>query len=94
MKALQTINFVCVVCTACCNFLCLKILSICLNLTGIVGSLNASHANARIAQLVEHDLAKVGVAGSSPVSRSTVLHVVLAINFSFRRSSCMYCNML
>ena len=26
---------------------------------------------ARIAQLVEHDLAKVGVAGSSPVSRST-----------------------
>ena len=26
--------------------------------------------NARIAQLVEHDLAKVGVAGSSPVSRS------------------------
>ena len=25
---------------------------------------------ARIAQLVEHDLAKVGVAGSSPVSRS------------------------
>ncbi len=28
--------------------------------------------NAGIAQLVEHDLAKVGVAGSSPVSRSTV----------------------
>ncbi len=27
-------------------------------------------AIARIAQLVEHDLAKVGVAGSSPVSRS------------------------
>ncbi len=27
---------------------------------------------ARVAQLVEHDLAKVGVAGSSPVSRSTV----------------------
>lgn len=26
--------------------------------------------DARIAQLVEHDLAKVGVAGSSPVSRS------------------------
>ena len=25
---------------------------------------------ARVAQLVEHDLAKVGVAGSSPVSRS------------------------
>ena len=28
---------------------------------------------ARIAQLVEHDLAKVGVAGSSPVSRSKSL---------------------
>src|SRR5205814_9509086 len=27
-------------------------------------------ANAGIAQLVEHNLAKVGVAGSSPVSRS------------------------
>ena len=26
---------------------------------------------ARVAQLVEHDLAKVGVAGSSPVSRSS-----------------------
>ena len=26
--------------------------------------------NARVAQLVEYDLAKVGVAGSSPVSRS------------------------
>ena len=29
-----------------------------------------SKKQARIAQLVEHDLAKVGVAGSSPVSRS------------------------
>ncbi len=27
--------------------------------------------HAKIAQLVEHDLAKVGVAGSSPVFRST-----------------------
>ena len=27
--------------------------------------------SAEIAQLVEHDLAKVGVAGSSPVFRST-----------------------
>ncbi len=26
--------------------------------------------NAKVAQLVEHDLAKVGVAGSSPVFRS------------------------
>ena len=29
-----------------------------------------THSNAKIAQLVEHDLAKVGVAGSSPVFRS------------------------
>ncbi len=29
-----------------------------------------NNADARVAQLVEHDLAKVGVAGSSPVSRS------------------------
>ena len=27
---------------------------------------------ARVAQLVEHDLAKVGAAGSSPVSRSAI----------------------
>ena len=31
---------------------------------------NKLNANAKIAQLVEHDLAKVGVAGSSPVFRS------------------------
>ena len=31
---------------------------------------------ARIAQLVEHDLAKVGVASSNPVSRSSLLRVV------------------
>ena len=29
---------------------------------------------ARVAQLVEHDLAKVGVAGSSPVSRSSLFY--------------------
>ena len=29
--------------------------------------------NAKIAQLVEHNLAKVGVAGSSPVFRSNKL---------------------
>ncbi len=31
---------------------------------------NFAIPNARVAQLVEHDLAKVGVAGSNPVSRS------------------------
>ena len=30
------------------------------------------HSIAKIAQLVEHDLAKVGVAGSSPVFRSNL----------------------
>ena len=30
-------------------------------------------ANADVAQLVEHHLAKVGVAGSNPVVRSTLL---------------------
>jgi hypothetical protein len=38
-------------------------------------SFNIATANARIAQLVEHDLAKVGVAGSSPVSRSFFLQL-------------------
>ena len=39
------------------------------NLRYTLGSLQIA-LQARIAQLVEHDLAKVGVAGSSPVSRS------------------------
>ena len=32
--------------------------------------------NARVAQLVEHNLAKVGAAGSSPVSRSFLLRAL------------------
>ncbi len=43
---------------------------------------------ARVAQLVEHDLAKVGVAGSSPVSRSTVTrkgHPVDVLFLSYRK---------
>ena len=35
-------------------------------------------ANAKIAQLVEHNLAKVRVAGSSPVFRSNILEVRVA----------------
>ncbi len=35
-------------------------------------------AHARVAQLVERDLAKVEAAGSSPVSRSLKLHIVYA----------------
>ena len=39
------------------------------------------HSNfARIAQLVEHDLAKVGVAGSNPVSRSSIARVVESVD--------------
>ncbi len=37
--------------------------------TNMSGSIKIEN-NARVAQLVEHDLAKVGVAGSNPVSRS------------------------
>ena len=36
----------------------------------IVDDMRLEVCFARVAQLVEHDLAKVGVAGSSPVSRS------------------------
>ncbi len=46
---------------------------------------------ARVAQLVEYDLAKVGVAGSSPVSRSQRTRKKVGIHFgyppSFLRSS-------
>ena len=38
-------------------------------------SLSSRKSSAGIAQLVEHNLAKVGVAGSSPVSRSGVFLV-------------------
>ena len=48
---------------------------------------------ARIAQLVEHDLAKVGVAGSNPVSRSSLRsgggigrHAGLKILWAFARA--------
>ena len=36
---------------------------------GILYLVVEKQTHARVAQLVEHDLAKVGVAGSSPVSR-------------------------
>ncbi len=35
---------------------------------------------AKIAQLVEHDLAKVGVAGSSPVFRSNIIPSILILS--------------
>ena len=41
-----------------------------LTLSGLVSSFPVASHHAGIAQLVEHNLAKVGVAGSSPVSRS------------------------
>ena len=37
---------------------------------------SSSSFNAEVAHLVEHDLAKVGVAGSSPVFRSRILPVI------------------
>ena len=61
---------------------CLKILPIFLNLTAFVSSLHVGQPDARIAQLVEHDLAKVGVAGSSPVSRSTGIECAFEDLFS------------
>ena len=39
--------------------------------------------NARVAQLVEHNLAKVGAAGSSPVSRSNIKKSDSKRNHSF-----------
>jgi hypothetical protein len=41
-----------------------------LTLLGLMSSFVTASQYAGIAQLVEHNLAKVGVAGSSPVSRS------------------------
>ena len=43
--------------------------------------------NARVAQLVEHNLAKVGAAGSSPVSRSNIKKSDSKRNRSFFTSS-------
>ena len=39
-------------------------------ISNVSGTRQNTKEYARVAQLVEHDLAKVGVAGSSPVSRS------------------------
>jgi hypothetical protein len=49
---------------------------------------------AGIAQLVEHDLAKVGVAGPSPVSRSkNTERVSKRMPFLVRRVSLLYARM-
>ena len=47
-----------------------------------------SKKNARIAQLVEHDLAKVGVAGSNPVSRSEESEKEHSCSFFIRQTGC------
>ena len=47
-----------------------KVLTTCDSYCILLPVLNKAVRYARVAQLVEHDLAKVGVAGSSPVSRS------------------------
>ena len=46
------------------------------NKTSYLCNRKSEATTAKIAQLVEHDLAKVGVAGSSPVFRS-ILHISL-----------------
>ena len=45
--------------------------------------INVFYFSAEIAQLVEHDLAKVGVAGSSPVFRSFSKGNIQANEFIF-----------
>ena len=47
---------------------------------------------ARVAQLVEHDLAKVGAAGSSPVSRSFYERKPLVQAFFFLQKIIFYRN--
>ena len=46
---------------------------------------------AKIAQLVEHDLAKVGVAGSSPVSRSDEFAWMVELVDTQDLKSCGHC---
>ena len=41
-------------------------------ISNVSGTRQNTKEYARVAQLVEHDLAKVGAAGSSPVSRSNI----------------------
>ena len=41
-------------------------------ISNVSGTRQNTKQYARVAQLVEHDLAKVGAAGSSPVSRSSL----------------------
>ena len=45
--------------------------------------------NAKIAQLVEHNLAKVGVAGSNPVFRSSSLALVVELVDTQDLKSCV-----
>ena len=49
----------------------------------------SKHLNAGIAQLVEHDLAKVGVASSSLVSRSNFIFVLTQSNAFTGAASCL-----
>ena len=55
--------------------------------------------HARVAQLVERDLAKVEAAGSSPVSRSFLLEAEMLENQAFRhffllKNGCIHLNTL
>ena len=46
--------------------------------------ITSSYFNAEVAHLVEHDLAKVGVAGSSPVFRSKENFIPTLSGFFFK----------
>ena len=48
---------------------------------------------ATVAQLVEYDLAKVGVAGSNPVCRSLIKGNAKALLFCFTWESSRYCSL-
>ena len=49
---------------------------------------------ATVAQLVEYDLAKVGVAGSNPVCRSFILGNAKALLFCFAWKYCSWSQLL
>ena len=52
-------------------------------ISNVSGTRQNTKQYARVAQLVEHDLAKVGAAGSSPVSRSFYFPVnLLCVEFT------------
>ena len=56
-----------------------------IHLSPVAKRCNEEIKYARVAQLVEHDLAKVGVAGSNPVSRSKYMEGAFVLLFSMNK---------